>query len=67
MSGCFVVFDRHNKTMRTYLWEHIGQREHCRRKAVELAKNLTQPACVEEFINQPHVGTQVWPTQGESK
>ena len=67
MSGCFVVYNKDNQSTRVWLWENSAQREQFRQRAIDLAKNITQPACVEEFINQPHAGVQVWPTQGETQ
>ena len=65
--GCFVIYNKEGKQSRVYLWETPFQREQWRTRAVQLAMNMNQPATVEEFIGQPHTGTQVWPTQGESK
>ena len=65
--GCFVIYNKDGKQARVYLWENPYQRMLWQERAIQLAKNLTQPAIVEEFIGQPHTGSQVWPTQGESK
>ena len=68
MSGCFVVYASDNRAVRTYPWENQNEREYLRQRAIDLARNLTKPSLVEEFINQPHAGTQVWAsTEGETK
>ncbi len=66
--GCTVVFSCTNRAVRTYLWENPQQRAIYRQRAIEVARNLTPPSSVEEFINQPHAGVQVWDSEtGESK
>lgn len=67
-TGCFVVYDRENRVAsRPFTWDNEAQRTYMRERAIGLARNLSQPATVEEFINTPHTGYLVWPTQGESK
>lgn len=68
-TGCFVVYDKDNRVAsRPYLWENEAQREYMRERAIGLARNLSQPSSVEEFIHTHHAGYLVWPQhQGESK
>ena len=69
MSGCFVVYGHNNLPIQTYHWDNQHQRNYLRQRAIDLARNITKPSLVEEFINQPHAGALVWEatTEGEVK